>query len=157
MIIPGAQGGLERVANKGVAGGYAGLDSGGKLPDSQLPGGTIISSSGPVSVTPALNWTTFVAEDDVQYNLPTGDLSAHVAAGAVPLHYSFVNLGGGSKVLTINPGAGNFIANGAAAATLANTSDGASIPSVTLQLVSSSGSVNKWAVMGACMTWTPSA
>lgn len=118
--------------------------------------GTTTSSSGPVSVTTALSRQTFVATDSVQYNLPTGDLSGYIGAAVPPLQYAFVNLGAGTKVLTINPGAGNFIANGAAAATFTNTSTGTGMPTLTLRLISSAGSVNKWAIMGADETWVPS-
>jgi len=114
-------------------------------------GGTTASASGPVTVTTTLNRQTYVATGAVEYDLPTGDLSAFVAVGAVPLKYTFVKSAAGT--LTIDPGAGNFIANGIAAATLYDDVSGETWATVVLQLVSSAGSVNKWVIVGAHGTW----
>jgi hypothetical protein len=114
-------------------------------------GGTTASASGPVTVTTALNRQTYVATGAVEYDLPTGDLSAFVAVGAVPLKYTFVKTG--ADTLTIDPGAGNFIANGIAAAKLYDDVSGETWATVQLQLVSSAASVNKWVVVGAHGTW----
>jgi hypothetical protein len=113
--------------------------------------GTTASASGPVTVTTALNRQTYVATGVVEYILPTGDLSAFVAVGAVPIKYTFVKSAAGT--LTIDPGAGNFIANGIAAAKLYDDVSGETYGTVTLQLVSSAGSVNKWVIVGAHGTW----
>lgn len=115
-------------------------------------GGTTASASGPVTVTTALNRQTYVATGAVEYDLPTGDLSAFVAAGAVPLKYTFVKTA--ANTLTVDPGAGNFIANGIAAAKLYDDVSGETYATVTLQLISSAGSVNKWVIVGAHGTWS---
>lgn len=117
--------------------------------------GTTSSSSGPVTVTSANNRMTYVATAAVHYDLPTGDLSAFVATGIDPLQYTFVKTAAGT--LTIDPGTDNFIGNGAASATMADSTAGETYATLTIRLISSATSVNTWAIISGFGTWTPSA
>lgn len=123
------------------------------VPDTDYlaPGGLLSSASGPVSVLAANNRRTYVATAAVEYDLPTGDLSAYCAAGVAPLEFTFVKTAAGT--LTIDPGAGNFIALGGAAKTLTNSVAGETNNNVTLRLISSAASVNTWTITGAFGTW----
>ena len=113
-------------------------------------GGTTVSGSGPITVTSALNRQSYVATGVVEYDLPSGDLSAFLNTGVVPLRYTFVKASAGA--LTVDPGTGNFISDGIASAVLRNIG-AETYGTVTVQLISSSASVNKWVIVGYYGTW----
>lgn len=113
--------------------------------------GTATNSSGPITVTTASNGVTNVATAAVTYNLPTGNLGAFCASGVPPLRYKFVKTAAGA--VTIDPGTGNYIGPGAAGKTVYDDVAGETYAHVTVQLVSSVSSVNKWIVEGHG-TWT---
>lgn len=114
--------------------------------------GTTVNSSGPVTVTTALSRQMFVATDAVHYDLPTGDLSAYIGAAVPPLRYSFCKSAAGT--LTIDAGTGNYIASSTAGGTIKDSQAAETWATITLQLVSSATSVNKWVIVGMSGTWS---
>ena len=117
--------------------------------------GVTSSGAGPVAVTAANNRMTYVATAAVEYDLPTGDLSAYISTSVDPLQYTFVKKAAGT--LTIDPGANNFIADGAASATLSDSVAAETYATCTVRLISSAASVNTWVIIGAHGSWIKSA
>jgi hypothetical protein len=121
------------------------------------PQGITSSNSGTntVSVTAALSLQTFVQTGSATntYALPTGNLAADISSSVPPLQYTFVK--NNANTLTINPGSGNFIANGTAGQTLYDSQAAETYATVTIQLIGSASSINTWVIIGAQGTWTP--
>lgn len=121
------------------------------------PQGVTSSASGTnaVSLTAANSLQTFVQTGSATntYSLPTGNLAADISSSVPPLQYTFVK--NNANTLTINPGSGNFIANGTAGQTLYDSQAAETYATVTIQLIGSASSVNTWVIIGAQGTWTP--
>lgn len=114
--------------------------------------GTTAAAAGPVALnTTTHNSQTFKDTAGVTFTLPTGDLSAFISAAVTPLTYRIAHFNAGTT--TIDPGAGNFIAGGGAAKTMTNSVAAETYATVTLQLIDSTGSVNKWVITGGHGTW----
>jgi hypothetical protein len=121
------------------------------------PQGVTSSSSGTnaVSVTATNSQQTFVQTGSATntYALPTGNLAADISSSVPPLQYTFVK--NNANTLTINPGSGNFIANGTAGQMLYDSQAAETYATVTIQLIGSASSINTWVIIGAQGTWTP--
>lgn len=114
-------------------------------------GGYLSTASGTVPVSRSQNGMTFQSTGAVTYNLPTGDLSGFLSN---PLTYTFIKNAAGT--VTIAAGTGNYVGTSSAGGSLSNATAGETAATITLRLVSSSSSVNKWVVISSVGTWAAS-